>query len=149
MNRDVSKLNKLVCELNELYEATMQMNFRGANRKCVAGDTVHLVEKLSLMGELTQCMKAASLGLVSHNNVLPVQVLTPVVAPTLIFPEYDPNFDQAPGVTPPTQNEFEGARIESYRVEPGQMDHIQGTTLPSNTPTLNGPTPVYRSVIER
>jgi hypothetical protein len=153
MNRDVCKLEKLVCELNKLYETTMQNNLRGVNRKCVAGETVHVAEKLAALTELADCMKAASKGLVGVATTQTIHTLSPVSppqpVPTLIFPEYDPNFDIAPPVTPPTQNQIEGKRIESYRVEPGQLDHNQGTTLPSPTPTLNGPTPVYRSVIER
>ena len=153
MGRDVSKLNELVCELNKLYETTMRLNLRGANRKCVAGETVHVAEKLALMRELADCMNAASLGHVTSYISQPVQVFSPVSptpnVPTLIFPEYDPNFDVAPAVTPPTENELRGERIETYHAQPGQLDHNQGTTLPSNNPTLNGPTPVYRSVIER
>jgi len=149
MDRDVAKVNELVCELTELYESTMRLNSAGIGRRCVVGETVHVVEKLSIMADLAGCMRLAADGLVALPVFATYSTAKPTLVPqTLIISEYDPNIDIAPGVTPPTQIEFQESYIE--RPYPtGQLDHNQGTTLPSATPTLNGPTPVYRSIIER
>lgn len=132
MDRDLARLNELLCEFGQLYETAIHLNAVGNSRCCIQGDASHVTNQLFFMADLANCMTAASQGLIftaAPANFSPVQ-------PAIIVPEFDPNLQPAPGVTPATQNRL-------------RLNYEPATSTQPVTPLLEGPQPTTRSVLDR
>jgi hypothetical protein len=132
MERDLARLNELLCEFGQLYETAIQLNAIGNSRCCIQGDASHVANQLFFMADLANGMTAASQGLIlisAPTNFSPGQ-------PANIIPDFDPNLQPAPGVTPATQNRL-------------RLNYEPATSTQPVTPLLEGPQPTIRSVLDR
>lgn len=132
MERDIAKLNELACELSEAYEVAMTKSNAGIGRP-VTGSTCHVVDKLVGIISLADSVRAASVGLNAFAGASPEPGLSQIIHVS----EFNPNIDVAPGVPPGS---------DENRLRPNQD---RSASLKVTTPTLEGPKPVFRSVLEK
>ena len=132
MERDIAKLNQLSSELSDVYNDAMVKSNVGIGRM-VVGSTDHVVDKMVGMIVLADSLKAASLG----QGVVAEPAINLGQPQFAGVSEFDPNIELAPAVSAPTVEQ---------RLRPG---YEAPPSLETQTLTIEGPKPVFRSVLEK